>query len=84
MAKPLEWKFYRDGIYQVVRESEVRIWADQMGIYSDERGIASVLLRQCFEHIDRLRMERDHLENILKETVAVSPSARVAVHNPPV
>ena len=52
-----EWAFYRNGVIQLIPESEARVTFANWGLYSDERGAATFLLNQMWNEIDRLRSE---------------------------
>jgi hypothetical protein len=51
------WHFYKEGVLGPADEATLREFADRLGIYSDMRGTASVVMNQMWAEIDRLRNE---------------------------
>jgi hypothetical protein len=49
------WMFYRDGVYGPATEKELRDFSFRLGVFSDQKGIASVVMQQMWAEIDKLR-----------------------------
>ncbi len=63
MENQKECMFYVDGgVYSPVPETAVREFSRSLGLYSDQRGMASVLFDQMWAEIDSLRNQVAFLE----------------------
>jgi hypothetical protein len=49
------WMFYHDGVYGPATEKELRDFSCRLGLFSDQKGIASVVMQQMWAEIDKLR-----------------------------
>ena len=52
-----KWMFYHDGVYGPAEEQDLRDFGERLGIHSDANGMASVVMEQMWDEIDRLREE---------------------------
>lgn len=62
-ASDTAWQFYHDGVYGPAEESELRRFSEQLGMFSDAKGIAAVVMKQMWSEIDRLRARVKELED---------------------
>lgn len=49
------WQFYRDGVCGPSDEATLRAFTDQLGVYSDLKGVSAMVMKQMWAEIDRLR-----------------------------
>lgn len=69
------WMFYHKGVYGPAEERELREFSDSFQHLSCELGVCSVVMRQMWDEIDRLRAELEPRPKIYAPCIVSSTDA---------